>query len=47
MILGIDHIVIAGPDLEALASAFSSIGFTVVGGGKTSHRLVQQIDRAG
>ena len=34
MILGIDHIVIAGPDLAALASTFRSIGFNVVGGGK-------------
>ena len=34
MILGIDHVVIAGPDLEALTSTFRSIGFNVVGGGK-------------
>jgi len=34
MILGIDHIVIAGPDLDRLTAAFKSLGFTVVGGGK-------------
>lgn len=34
MILGIDHIVIAGPDLDTLTSTFRSIGFNVVGGGK-------------
>lgn len=34
MILGIDHIVIAGPDLDALTAAFASHGFNVVGGGK-------------
>ena len=34
MILGIDHIVIAGPDLDRLTAAFESHGFTVVGGGK-------------
>lgn len=34
MILGIDHVVIAGPDLDALTKTFRSIGFTVVGGGK-------------
>ena len=34
MILGIDHIVIAGPDLDTLTSTFRAIGFNVVGGGK-------------
>ncbi len=34
MILGIDHIVIAGPDLDKLTTVFDSHGFTVVGGGK-------------
>ena len=34
MIHGIDHIVIAGPDLDALTATFSSLGFSVVGGGK-------------
>ena len=34
MILGIDHIVIAGPDLDALASAFAAIGFNVAAGGR-------------
>ena len=34
MILGIDHIVIAGPELDPLTSAFENVGFTVVGGGK-------------
>ena len=34
MILGIDHIVIAGPDLDRLSATFASHGFTVVGGGR-------------
>ena len=34
MILGIDHIVIAGPQLDALTETFKSLGFSVVGGGK-------------
>ena len=34
MIHGIDHIVIAGPELDALTEAFESLGFTVVGGGR-------------
>ena len=34
MIHGIDHIVIAGVDLEILTNAFRDIGFNVVGGGK-------------
>lgn len=34
MIHGIDHIVIAGPDLDALTEIFKSLGFNVVGGGK-------------
>ena len=34
MIRGIDHIVIAGPALEALTEAYQSLGFSVVGGGK-------------
>lgn len=34
MILGIDHIVIAGADLDVLATAYESLGFTVVGGGR-------------
>ena len=34
MIRGIDHIVIAGPDLDALTETFRSLGFNVVGGGK-------------
>ena len=34
MIHGIDHIVIAGPDLDGLTAVFEANGFTVVGGGK-------------
>ena len=34
MIHGIDHVVIAGPELGDLATSFKSLGFTVVGGGK-------------
>lgn len=34
MIRGIDHIVIAGGELAALADTFASLGFTVVGGGE-------------
>lgn len=34
MIRGIDHIVIAGPDLDALTETYKSLGFSVVGGGK-------------
>ena len=34
MIQGIDHIVIAGPDLDDLAATFKSLGFNVVGGGR-------------
>ena len=34
MIRGIDHIVIAGPDLDSLTATFRSLGFNVVGGGK-------------
>ena len=34
MIKGIDHIVIAGPELNSLTASFESLGFTVVGGGK-------------
>ena len=34
MIRGIDHIVIAGPELDALTATFKSLGFAVVGGGK-------------
>ena len=34
MIRGIDHIVIAGPNLDALTESFTALGFTVVGGGK-------------
>ena len=34
MIHGIDHIVIAGPDLDVLTTAFESLGFNVVGGGR-------------
>ncbi|MDE2858727.1 MAG: VOC family protein [Chloroflexota bacterium] len=34
MIHGIDHIVIAGPELESLTASFKSLGFTVVGGGR-------------
>ncbi len=34
MIHGIDHIVIAGPDLDALTATFKRLGFNVVGGGK-------------
>ncbi|MCY4464708.1 MAG: VOC family protein [Chloroflexi bacterium] len=34
MIRGIDHIVIAGAELEALADTFARLGFTVVGGGE-------------
>ena len=34
MLIGIDHIVIAGPELEALTAAFKALGFNVVGGGR-------------
>lgn len=34
MIQGIDHIVIAGPDLDDLTATFKSLGFNVVGGGR-------------
>ena len=34
MIQGIDHIVIAGADLDSLAAAFTRLGFSVVGGGR-------------
>ena len=34
MLLGIDHIVIAGPDLDELSAAFEALGFNVVGGGR-------------
>ncbi len=34
MIHGIDHIVIAGPDLDALTETYRSLGFSVVGGGR-------------
>ena len=34
MIHGIDHIVIAGPDLDDLTATFRSLGFNVVDGGK-------------
>lgn len=34
MIQGIDHIVIAGPDLDALTMTFKALGFAVVGGGR-------------
>ena len=34
MIQGIDHIVIAGPDLDSLTATFQSLGFNVVGGGE-------------
>ena len=34
MIRGIDHIVIAGPELDALTETYKSLGFSVVGGGK-------------
>lgn len=34
MLLGIDHIVIAVPDLEAAAGDFERLGFTVVPGGR-------------
>ena len=34
MIRGIDHIVIAGRDLDALTDTYRSLGFNVVGGGK-------------
>ncbi len=34
MITGIDHIVIAGPDLDALSATFRRLGFTVVEGGR-------------
>ena len=33
MIHGIDHIVIAGPDLDNLTATFEALGFNVVGGG--------------
>lgn len=34
MLQGIDHIVIAAPDLDELAATFTALGFTVVGGGR-------------
>ena len=34
MLLGIDHIVIAGADLDDLTATFKALGFTVVGGGR-------------
>ena len=34
MIVGIDHLVIAGPDLDALTAAFRALGFAVAGGGR-------------
>lgn len=34
MLLGIDHIVIAGPDLDDLTATFKALGFNVVGGGR-------------
>ena len=34
MLRGIDHVVIAGPDLDALTATFTALGFNVVGGGK-------------
>ena len=34
MLRGIDHIVIAGPELGALTETYKSLGFAVVGGGK-------------
>ncbi len=34
MLLGIDHIVIAGPDLGGLKATFTALGFNVVGGGR-------------
>ena len=34
MIRGIDHIIIAGPDLDDLTATFKSLGFNVVGGGR-------------
>ena len=34
MLRGIDHIVIAGPDLDDLTATFKSLGFNVVGGGR-------------
>ncbi|MDE2747405.1 MAG: VOC family protein [Chloroflexota bacterium] len=34
MLLGIDHIVIAGPDLDTLTASFKALGFNVVGGGR-------------
>jgi len=34
MLLGIDHIVIAGPDLDDLTATFKELGFNVVDGGR-------------
>jgi len=34
MIRGIDHIVIAGPQLDALTETYKALGFSVVGGGR-------------
>lgn len=34
MIHGIDHIVMAGPDLDDLTATFEALGFNVVGGGR-------------
>ena len=34
MLLGIDHIVIAGPDLDELTASFKALGFNVVDGGR-------------
>lgn len=52
MIHGIDHIVIASPDLDELTAAFRSLGFNVVGGGRrpigSYNRLIglQRLHRA-
>ena len=45
MIRGIDHIVIAGPELESLTAIFKSLGFNVVGGGKHPIGSLQQAYR--
>ena len=45
MIQGIDHIVIAGPDLDELSETFRSIGFNVVAGGRHPIGSYNSFDR--
>lgn len=37
MITRIDHVILAGPDLDALEAAFTQLGFHVTGGGEHPH----------